>query len=82
MMAQHDMADSGGYDEKSGFVRCPLCGEYAHNMVYETFEGKWTFCACGVELCHDGFVVAGNHLCIEGYWNAQKHILKDIEGMQ
>ena len=64
-MAQRDIADNGGYDEKSGFIRCPLCGEYAHNVVYQTFEGKWTFCACGVEVCHDGFNVAGKHQCVD-----------------
>ena len=57
------MAVIRGYEEKHGFVRCPLCGEYAHNVVYETFEGKWTYCPCGVELCHDGFVGAGKHRC-------------------
>lgn len=83
-MGQTNMTDGGGYDETSGFIRCPLCGEFAHNVVYETFEGKWTFCACGVEPCDDGFHVAGKHRCIEGFgnWDGQKRVRTDIEGMQ
>lgn len=72
-MAQHNLTDGGGYDDKWGFIRCPLCGGYTHNVVYQDFDGAWTFARVDVGLCDDGFRGVGKHQCKK---DAQKRVSK------
>jgi len=55
--------DAGGYNEKNGFIRCPKCGEYVHNVVHGDFEGWWTFAQVDFGVCDDGFRGEGKHQC-------------------